>query len=51
MKNTKENSVRALEKALTVLEHLSKLDRDIDLVTLTQEMDMPKTTLLRFLNK
>jgi DNA-binding IclR family transcriptional regulator len=45
-----ENSVRALEKALTVLEHLSKLDRDIDLATLTQEMGMPKTTLLRLLN-
>lgn len=50
MENTKESSVRALEKALSVLEHLSKLDRDIDLATLTQEMDMPKTTLLRLLN-
>jgi len=47
---SRESSVRALEKALTVLEHLSKLDRDIDLATLTQEMDMPKTTLLRLLN-
>jgi IclR family KDG regulon transcriptional repressor len=50
MQDTRENSVRALEKALTVLEHLSKLEQDIDLATLTQQLDMPKTTLLRLLN-
>jgi IclR family KDG regulon transcriptional repressor len=46
----RESSVRALEKALTVLEHLSKLEEDIDLATLTQQLVMPKTTLLRLLN-
>jgi len=46
----RESSVRALDKALNIIEHLSKLDRDIDLATLTQEMKMPKTTLLRLLN-
>jgi DNA-binding IclR family transcriptional regulator len=50
MQRGKESSVRALEKALTVLEHLSKLEQDIDLATLTQQLEMPKTTLLRLLN-
>ncbi|UCF97095.1 MAG: IclR family transcriptional regulator [Spirochaetaceae bacterium] len=50
MDNPRENSVRALEKALIVLEHLSRIEGDIDLATLTQELDMPKTTLLRLLN-
>ena len=50
MDNTKQNSVRALEKALTVLEHLSRIEKDIDLATLTQQLDIPKTTLLRLLN-
>jgi IclR family KDG regulon transcriptional repressor len=48
--NSKQNSVRALEKALTILEHLSRIAQDIDLATLTQQLDMPKTTLLRLLN-
>ena len=50
MDHSKQNSVRALEKALTVLEHLSRIEGDIDLATLTQRLDMPKTTLLRLLN-
>jgi IclR family KDG regulon transcriptional repressor len=50
MQKNPESSVRALEKALTVLEHLSKLEQDIDLATLTQQLEMPKTTLLRLLN-
>ena len=50
MDDSKQNSVRALEKALTVLEHLSRIEQDIDLATLTQQLDMPKTTLLRLLN-
>lgn len=50
MDNSKQNSVRALEKALSVLEHLSRIEGDIDLATLTQQLDMPKTTLLRLLN-
>jgi DNA-binding IclR family transcriptional regulator len=48
--DSKQNSVRVLEKALTVLEHLSRIEQDIDLATLTQQLDMPKTTLLRLLN-
>jgi DNA-binding IclR family transcriptional regulator len=48
--DSKQNSVRALEKALTVLEHLSRIEQDVDLATLTQQLDMPKTTLLRLLN-
>ena len=50
MDKSRQNSVRALEKALAVLEHLSKIEGDIDLATLTQRLDMPKTTLLRLLN-
>ena len=50
MQNIRQNSVRALEKALTVLEHLSRIEGDIDLATLTQQLDIPKTTLLRLLN-
>jgi DNA-binding IclR family transcriptional regulator len=50
VEHSKQNSVRALEKALTVLEHLSRIEGDIDLATLTQQLDMPKTTLLRLLN-
>ena len=50
MDDSKQNSVRVLEKALTVLEHLSRIEQDIDLATLTQQLDMPKTTLLRLLN-
>ena len=50
MDNSKQNSVRALEKALSVLEHLSRIEGDIDLATLTLQLDMPKTTLLRLLN-
>jgi DNA-binding IclR family transcriptional regulator len=48
--NSKQNSVRALEKALSVLEHLSRIEGDIDLASLTLQLDMPKTTLLRLLN-
>jgi len=48
--NTAESSVRALDKALSVLERLSLHERDVDLATLTREMQMPKTTLLRLLN-
>ena len=45
----KENSVQALEKALTVLEYLSKIDGDIDLSSLAHALSLPKTTLLRLL--
>jgi len=50
VENSKQSSVRALEKALSILEHLSRIGEDIDLATLTQQLDMPKTTLLRLLN-
>ena len=45
----KANSVQALDKALTVLEHLSRIDGDIDLSSLAQALALPKTTLLRLL--
>jgi DNA-binding IclR family transcriptional regulator len=45
----KENSVQVLEKALTVLEHLSRIDGDIDLSSLAHALSLPKTTLLRLL--
>jgi DNA-binding IclR family transcriptional regulator len=50
MDHAKRDSVRALEKALTVLEYLSRIEQDVDLATLTHRLDMPKTTLLRLLN-
>jgi IclR family KDG regulon transcriptional repressor len=49
LEKPEEGSVRALDKALSVLEHLSRYDRDVDLATLTREMRMPKTTILRLL--
>lgn len=45
----KENSVQALEKALAVLEYLSRIEGDIDLSSLAQALALPKTTLLRLL--
>ena len=50
VKQSGDGSVRALDKALKVLEHLSLQERDLDLATMTREMRMPKTTLLRLLN-
>lgn len=50
MEKSTESSVRALDKALNVLERLSLHERDVDLATLTREMSMPKSTLLRLLN-
>src|SRR6056297_458843 len=45
----KESSVRALDKAINILEAMSRLDRDIDLASLARIMQMPKSTLLRLL--
>jgi len=45
----RENSVQALEKALTVLEYLSRIEGDIDLSSLAHALALPKTTLLRLL--
>ena len=46
----KESSVRALGKAIFILETLSGIDGDIDLGSLSKMVDMPKSTLLRLLN-
>ena len=50
MKEKKESTVRALDKALQILEHLSHLAEEIDLATLAREIKIPKSTLLRLLN-
>jgi IclR family acetate operon transcriptional repressor len=43
------NSVQALDKALTILEHLATIDGDVDLASLAGALNLPKTTLLRLL--
>jgi IclR family acetate operon transcriptional repressor len=45
----KQPSVRALDKALGVLEILSQIDGDIDLGVLAGQVRLPKSTLLRLL--
>jgi IclR family acetate operon transcriptional repressor len=45
----KEAYVKALDKALTVLEHFNRIEGDIDLSSLAKALHMPKTTLLRLL--
>lgn len=50
MAQRKEASVQALDKALTVLEHLSRVEGDIDLSSLAHALGLPKTTLLRLLS-
>ena len=42
--------MRALEKALTIIDHLSRIREEIDLATLYRETRIPKPTLLRLLN-
>jgi IclR family transcriptional regulator, KDG regulon repressor len=49
-KGKQELTVRALDKALQILEHLSHLTEEIDLATLAREVKIPKSTLLRLLN-
>ena len=44
-----DNTVRTLEKALTVVEYLGTLNEDIDLASLSKELKMPKSSLLRLL--
>jgi len=46
---TKVSVVRALDKALNILETMSHIDGDIDLAGLAKRMKMPKSTLLRLL--
>jgi DNA-binding IclR family transcriptional regulator len=43
-------TVRAVEKALNILEHLSRVQREVDLASLFNETRIPKPTLLRLLN-
>jgi IclR family KDG regulon transcriptional repressor len=49
-KNNNESSVRALDKALNILELMTTLEGDVDLATLARKTRMPKSTLLRLLN-
>lgn len=46
----KASTVRALEKALDILEHLSQVHEEIDLATLARQTRIPKSTLLRLIN-
>jgi len=45
----KQSSVRALDKALRVLEYLSQIEGDVDLGVLSAQVRLPKSTLLRLL--
>ena len=49
-KEEKESTVRALDKALTILDHLSHIQEEIDLANLSRQVKIPKSTLLRLLN-
>jgi DNA-binding IclR family transcriptional regulator len=49
-KGKKGSSVRALDKALQIIDHLSHLTDEIDLATLARQTKIPKSTLLRLLN-
>lgn len=49
MSDRRGNSVQALDKALTILEHLATIDGDVDLSSLAGALNLPKTTLLRLL--
>lgn len=48
--NSRGASVRALDKAVSILETLSGCDGDIDLASLSKMMRIPKSTLLRLLS-
>ena len=56
MKNTaksaprKDSNVKALDKALSILERIGELNAPIDLAGLSKKTRVPKTTLLRLLN-
>ena len=47
--DNKVSLVRALDKALNILEEMTHVDGDIDLASLAKRMKMPKSTLLRLL--
>ena len=46
----KEAFVRALDKALGILEHFGRIRDEVNLATLAKQTGMPKSTLLRLLN-
>ncbi len=46
-KSSSESSVRAVDKALTILELMTTMEGDIDLATLAKKTKMPKSTLLQ----
>jgi DNA-binding IclR family transcriptional regulator len=49
VEDTKQRSVSALDKALNVLDRMSRSEADIDLGSLARELRLPKSTLLRLL--
>jgi len=49
-KSSRESSVKAVDKALAILELMTTIEGDIDLATLARKTKMPKSTLLRLLN-
>lgn len=49
-KGNNASFVRALDKALVILELMTTIEGDIDLATLAKKTKMPKSTLLRLLN-
>ena len=46
----RSSSVRALDKAIRILENISALEGDTDLASLSRKMQIPKSTLLRLLH-
>ncbi len=44
------SSVRALDKAINIIETMAQVDGDVDLAGLSKKIGMPKSTLLRILN-
>jgi len=49
-KNERQSSVRALDKAIRILENLTSIEEDIDLASISRRMRIPKSTMLRLLN-
>jgi IclR family acetate operon transcriptional repressor len=48
--NERASSVRALDKAIRILENISSIEEDIDLATISRQMKIPKSTMLRLMN-
>lgn len=49
MTDRKQGTVKVLEKAIIVLEYLSRIEDEIDLSSIAQVLLLPKTTVLRLL--